>query len=54
MGSNDVQGHQGIDNKPQMQPNVKYMMIKDSREIGSVCSCDKQHHTNQPGQQRFL
>lgn len=49
MGSNDVQGNKGIDNKPQMQPNVNYMMIKDSREIGTECSCDKQHSTNQPG-----
>lgn len=47
MGSNDVQGHEGIDNKPQMQPNVKYMMIKDGREIGTVHSCDRQHSTNQ-------
>lgn len=47
MGSNDVQGHEGMDNKPQRQPHVKSMMIKDRREIGTVCSCDRQHSTNQ-------
>jgi len=54
MGSNDVQGHEGIDNKPQMQPDVKCMMIKDRREVGSVCSCDRQRSTNQQGERRFL
>lgn len=37
MGSNDVQGHKGLDSKLQMQPNVKYMMIKDSGKIDTVC-----------------
>lgn len=32
MGSNDVQGHKGIDSKLQMQPNVKEMMIKDKQK----------------------
>ena len=54
MGSNDVQGHEGIDNKPQMQPHVKYTMIKDRREIGAVCSCDRQHSTNQQGEEIFM
>lgn len=37
MGSNDVQAHKGIDDKPQMKPNVKSMMIKDSKKIDTLC-----------------
>lgn len=37
MGCNDVQGHKGIDSEPQMQLNVKdMMMIKDSRKTDTV------------------
>lgn len=36
MGSNDVQGHKGIDSKPQMQPNVKYMMSKETKKGDTV------------------
>lgn len=32
MGSNDAQGHKGIERKSQMQPNEKYMLNKEKRK----------------------
>lgn len=47
VGSNDVQDQKGKDRKLHMQPNVKYTVVKDSRKLGSGCSCDKQQSANQ-------
>lgn len=33
MGSNDVQGHKGIERKSQIQPNEKYMISEAKRKI---------------------